>query len=811
MALLAIAAVTAVAAAQLLYSGTLIGQDSATQFYPWYDYLGERLRSGEIPGWNPYQFGGAPFAGDPQSGWMYLPAMLFFTALPLPQAVPAFLVFHVALAGIATYLLARRLEMGATGALAAAVAYQLSGPVLGRSVCCPAALEVATWAPVALLGAEIAIRASHHRQRLIGWAMAGLAVSQALAAWLGQGSYYLLLALGAFICFRTLLAPQDPSRPITARLADTALHGSAVLLIGFGLAAAAVLPRLDYVGRSNVAGGEYRGDSAWAAEIGGVTPDMVLDRLLDPTLHYPGAAAAILSIVALFLARRWPAAKFFAGFGICALVLATPWETPLHTALYTLLPRFEELHRHWPERVAVVGFLAIALMAGAAVDALQRDAPPRRRVVIGAGLPIAAVMMLLGFGSDMPLAAIVSIAIAVLLLAAVAPFGIRTIRPAVPVLMVAIVAVDLLLGFRGIALSAPYGGFHRVDLERYYAPTGAAAFLHEQQAVDPGRYIGFDPGLRATADGQTVLYRYQFADAETGALLVNNRGTLHGLEDAQGYNPVQPRRFVEYLTALNGQPQEYHDANVYFSGISSPLLDLLNVRFIVVPAAIPVDRPDLHMLYRSLPVAYVDGQVRVLENPDALPRAWVVHDAREVGDGEALPLLASGAVDPRHTALLEAAPPVLAPAANPAAERVAIVSAEPDRLRLTTHTDAPGLLMLSEAYDPGWRAYVDGEHVPVLIADHLLRAVSLPAGEHVVEYRYEPRSLQAGAIISSGTAAVVIGAMLAIAWQSWRDPARTTTTRERLAPPRPAVARRASARPNADASRPGIAMRQHRR
>lgn len=778
LAVLAIAAVTAIAAAQLLYDGTLIGQDSATQFYPWYDYLGERVGAGQIPGWNPYQLAGAPFAADPQSGWTYLPAMLLFTLLPLPLAAQSFLVLHLAVAGLATYALARALRIGASGALVAAAAYELSGPVLGRSVCCPASLEVATWAPVALLGAEVAIRGRGVMGRAVGWAIAGLAVSQGLAAWLGQGSYYLLLALGAFIAYRTLLAPPDRARRTTARLMDAVLHGGAILAAGFGLAAAGVLPRLEYVERSNLAGAEYRGHNAWAAEIGGLTPSMAFDRLFDSTLHYPGAAAVTLAIIALWLARRWFAATFFAGFGLSALILATPWETPLHTILYALLPRFEELHQHWPERVAVVGFLAIALLAGAAVDALKREPFQHRRDLTIGGLLVGGAIVLLTLGTDMPLMAIVSIVAAVSLVASVVLLRVQSVRSAVPVFLATVVVVDLLLGFHRLTAQAPYGGFHRIDLGTYYASTGAVAFLRERTAEDPGRYIGYDPAHQAIADGQKVLYRYQFAAPETGVLLVNNRGTLHGLEDAQGYNPVQPRRFVEYLAALNGHSQEYHDASVYFSGISSPLLDLLNVRYVIVPATTPTDRPDLQALNREFPAIYADNQVKVLENSEALPRAWIVHDAQQVSSGEALPLLTTGAVDPRRTALLETSLPPLAPAANPEAEQVAIITSKPDRLRLATHSVAPGLLMLSETYDPGWKAYIDGEAAPVFVADHLLRAVPLPAGNHEVELRYEPQTLQIGVVISAFTSVILMVPVFILGWRRWSGSSRSADAEE---------------------------------
>src|SRR5207244_6807465 len=125
---------------------------TATAFYPWYAYLGESLRSGHIPMWNPHQFAGTPFAADPESGWTYLPAMLLFSLLPLTQAANAFLLLHVLLAGLATYVLARSLGIQPVGALASAIAYSYSGFFFGHNLCCFAYSSVAAWLPPALLG-----------------------------------------------------------------------------------------------------------------------------------------------------------------------------------------------------------------------------------------------------------------------------------------------------------------------------------------------------------------------------------------------------------------------------------------------------------------------------------------------------------------------------------------------------------------------------------------------------------------------------------------------------------------------------------
>ena len=198
---------TLLAAWDLVAGGIVVGKDTVTQYYPWYTYLGESLRSGEIPAWNPYQFSGAPFAADPLSGWTYLPAMVLFTILPVSAAAAAYMFVHLLLAGLFTHALARVLHINLAGALLAAVAYEFNGFMYWRNACCSPYAAVMTWLPLAVLGAELAIRSSRWLDRALWWGLGGLALSQILAAWPGQGSYYALLALGGYVACRTLLIP----------------------------------------------------------------------------------------------------------------------------------------------------------------------------------------------------------------------------------------------------------------------------------------------------------------------------------------------------------------------------------------------------------------------------------------------------------------------------------------------------------------------------------------------------------------------------------------------------------------------------
>jgi uncharacterized membrane protein YfhO len=146
--------------------------------------------------------------------------------------------------------------------------------------------------------------------------------------------------------------------------------------------------------------------------------------------------------------------------------------------------------------------------------------------------------------------------------------------------------------------------------------------------------------------------------------------------------------------------------------------------------------------------------------------------------GEALPLLTSGRIDLATTAVLESAPPDLAVPTDPAADRVTVQSYAPDEIALTTRTDAPGMVVLSEVYDPNWQAYLDGDAVPVVVADHVLRAVAVPAGEHRLELRYESRSLQLGLLISAltGTLITLVAVALIVRQRRRRERRPTAAT-----------------------------------
>ncbi len=772
VAIVALLACGIVSAWDLLRPGaTTVGLDAVAFFYPMYSFLGEQLRAGEVPGWNPYQFAGVPFAADPESGWTYLPAMLAFALFPLAIAAKVFAAFHLLLAAFGTYALARLLGMNPLGGFVAAAAFGYGSFLADRVRCCFAHIQVGAWLPVMLIGVELAVRAQQWRGRVAAWTLAGFALGQILAGWLGQGAYYALLLLAAFILYRTLLQPPRTG-PLRRRLLALVLHGAAVPLIGFILAAAGILPRLAYHAQSNLDDG-YAGNPnlAWAADPGAWPWRHTAELMLGRGGWYIGGAVLVLALIAPLLSRRHNATPFFTSVVLLGVVMTTEPVTRFHDLAYSLPPRFEDLHRHRPERVLVVWYLAVALLAGATLSALPRWRRRPLALAALAALPLVLTAGLIAAGVPVPTGTRIAV------LAATAGLGFWPWLPATAgrgllALLALLIAADATLAARD---NVAAGLYTRIDLAEYDQDAGVALALRTAIERNGGRYFGYDPARRIMLDGQAMLYRHDYRDPRTTALLVNNRATLRNLPDLQGYNPLQPQRYVEYMTALNGHPQEYHGAYVFAPGLTSPLLPLLSARYIVIPATIPPHRADLQALVERFPTIDATNVARLLENRDALPRAWIVHQARQLPLGAALDRLASGTVDPRQTVLLETAPPPLASPSDSATDEAQIVQYEPNRIEVRTASEADGLLVLSEGYDAGWRAEIDGDAAPVLVANHALRAVPLPAGDHLVTLRYDPPALRWGIAISLAGYLALAATLVAFALLPPRGAARRST------------------------------------
>jgi hypothetical protein len=141
------------------------------------------------------------------------------------------------------------------------------------------------------------------------------------------------------------------------------------------------------------------------------------------------------------------------------------------------------------------------------------------------------------------------------------------------------------------------------------------------------------------------------------------------------------------------------------------------------------------------------GDVKIYENLDVLPRAFITHQAEVISDpDQAIARLRDPGFDPSQIVVLTGGQP-LKGEGNGTAE---VVRYTPEEIIIEARTDSPGYLILADSFYPGWKATVDGQPVEILRADIMFRAVRLEPGEHQIVFRYEPAAVWWGARVSGG-------------------------------------------------------------
>lgn len=783
--------------------------DVATFYMPWYAFLGQHLRELQIPAWNRHLFSGVPFAGDPQSGWMYFPAMFFFAVFNPLTAYKLFLIFHLLLAGASTYIFARVVGIGAFGSLAAAIAFEF-GPLSSHIACCLINVQLGVWIPPALLGVELAARSSRWSARLGWWSMTALAVSQMMAGWVGQGAYNGALVTGAYILFRNLVwFPY--TAPFRHRFKIAFIGGGVSLGLGVGIAAAGLLPRIDAVRETNVSGGEYSGTG-----INNYSGPWEFTMMLRRTfgdhngsaglLFYLGATTIALTLMAPFILRRRLGAPFF--FGLTAITLLLSLRTtPIHLIFYLLLPKYKVLQEHVPSRILAVQWLGPAMVTGAVIDQLRRGwIPPNLRRIALIPMATWAVVMigLYNYTDSISSTTVLIVVITCLIvtLFALVPdisrrwdFSAITLQHALSIALLFLVLWDpagrvfvhAVFGIETDPVTRlPNGVATNAAIAANVSPSdpgGAGEFLQFATADgEAWRFFGYDDALQYGGAKWPSTYREWYYTPEAISLLINARAMPLGLDDAQGYNPVQLKGYVEFLNALNQGTQNYHDAQILPAGLMSPLLNLLNVRYIVIPNDLPAGRPrtDLIKVLATHKVVFQNSQIQVLENENALPRAWITHNVIRADRATQLTILAGSQIDPAKTAMIagaSAVPDVSNPPSG-ARDALRIIDQTTDGLTLNVDMASAGVVVISQSFANGWNASVDGKSSPLYLTDGILQGVPVPAGLHLITLKYEPRSLMVG-LWTSGVSA----ALLAGIWVYWARDRRRLRAERALAPP----------------------------
>jgi len=254
-----------------------------------------------------------------------------------------------------------------------------------------------------------------------------------------------------------------------------------------------------------------------------------------------------------------------------------------------------------------------------------------------------------------------------------------------------------------------------------------------------------------------------------------NFETMYGLSTAAGYD--QPIRRTDQL--LNSWGTAHNSPLTADSLVhtSDRRLDLMNVKFLVATTFNP-SASLLETYPDRFTEVFADGAVRVFQNRSVLPRTFLVPAAGR----ESLPNEAEEfkrLLDPRFdpaTSVIVSSP--VAPVGDTGvtsgnATDSAVLSSSPDinETRILATVATPSVLVLSQAYYPGWRVDVDDRPAALLRVDYGFLGVDLGAGEHRVRFVFDPPVQRIGLVLSS-IALIILVALLAIPF-ALRRPSRS--------------------------------------
>src|SRR3954470_24892408 len=228
--------------------------------------------------------------------------------------------------------------------------------------------------------------------------------------------------------------------------------------------------------------------------------------------------------------------------------------------------------------------------------------------------------------------------------------------------------------------------------------------------------------------------------------LTANVGMRYGLRDGRGYDYPTEQRYDDLWRRAVVKPDPLGLTLPSTQTTTSPAalhaMGLLAVKWILSPKPL-----NLREVYRG-----PDGHV--YENPFAVPRTFVVGTALNTNDQ--LGVVTRPGFDPTTVAA------VSQPLELSGSGTARIARDDPEHVTVRADVDnGRALVVLADTFFPGWKATVDGEDVPIVRTDHLLRGVVVGRGAHVIEFRYAPWSWRVGWIVSLLTAA----ALAALAWR----------------------------------------------
>lgn len=769
-----------------------LAADTLSFFYPWKEYVppdfsphnplitdpvvgvyseiyNQQLKEGRLSQWNPYILTGVPAVGSASFGnpGRYYPVkMLLHRYLPTPEAQTILLFLHLLMMGVFMYLYLIRLGAGERGSLFGSVAFMFNG-------CAMAWLEIEMWVmvsaylPLLLLFVERFQGECRMAASLSGGLILGLMLL--------TGGYQLVLYSGLLMTACLISVAYRSWRHEKSARRIIAIAGCFVTtcILGLLIGAVEVLPFLELVSESTRINRTFSYQEFFAVFgrvpfryfVTLVFPDFfgspvlgfnVLPKLpsqfymnYSELCMYAGVTTLFAAVAGVVTLRR-SAARFY--LAVLIVVIALMTGTIVYFPFFKLIPGMNLMN---PTRLVFLFTFALAVMAAFGINGLEEGKGQRKKLLLVFVLLLTGISCIAVLGSSprlvewfnyeafRPLSAdaaedfvemirlrrLSSPIIYRPLLLAVGAFLFFCSFVVVRGKIISLTVFALILGLLGYDLIAFGRSYNTTsDSSGIYPMTPTIDYLRKQ--AKPFRVV-----------------------QDTSHDLGSNTLIPFGLEEVGGYSSFIPDRTTRLLSFVEFGDKVYFDRFVKLTDKPSPLLDLMNARYILTAPR--------HMINHGQYQLVRMGDMAVYENTQVMPRAYAVH--RYTVKKEADPILqymGSGTFDIRHEVVLEDEPSAqFVSGSSPVISEPQVVIDEytPDEIRLTADLSANGWVVLSDTFYPGWKATVDGAGSMILRANCNFRTVEVPKGRHVILFLYRPASVSYGLLLT------ILGSVLALA------------------------------------------------
>lgn len=676
--------------------------------YPRSAYIAETLRSGKLPLWIPFVYGGYPFAGSNPSHFFYpftaILALFVKNGHLSSYILELFIILQIWIGGISMYFLLKELGLTKLSSLFGAILFSFSLSTTVRTQH-TSELYGLIWIPLIFYSL---IKMFKNKSMLFA-SLSGLILGICILGAHPQFYFYLVFVLLGFILYN--LFTRKERRSIF-------LLSSVTLIIGFLIASLRLLPEIQYVSLS----------SRISKSVTGYAPLKTLSALFFPYIFgkgmgshdywggykgfwmfveyssYIGIISLVLLALSVYIIKEKKTRFFFYLLGFSLLFMYGK-NNPLHKLLSLFLPGLQMHVRFMPFFV-----FAASIISSFSLDNLVhklKDESLKTLKKISISVIVAGIIFFIvteawklnyqlasGFDAYKYRTIFNNFRLfSIFLILSFIPLLLYVRKIISPkwfqIISICILFIDL------YAIGSYFSG-KRLNPDHYYSSNSLIQFI---------KYKSSNESFRV--DNPRFGYFY-----------ANSMSLMHRVEALEGYVANKLERFVKLAGGFKNHKNKY--------------LDLYNVKYELIDSLISGRRT-----------------VYPKERDTYLPRAWIVHNSKELSDSLIIPYMISKDFDPEKEVVLERFEEVESKRGIRGVEdRVLITNYNAASIEFLAILESDGYLVLSEHYYPGWKAYVNGERVKILRANYLFRAITLGSGEHKVKFIFSPETFQIGVILS---------------------------------------------------------------